>query len=577
MLPATNTLQQIENHENWQRVYKILADAHPDRDDIQEELNKLSNNKSTYVKQLQTQWAAKPTPLYTEVDIRRLCSNYYSNRTENNVVDSLLDRTTCEMHERHWIVRSEEKWIGWDAENSQYHELPIRFDGEIKFEKYYEQLIVSDRESGSCNLIWSIKKLIDRGGAACLSDSNWIALWLTFAKKYMASAYPTLARYSDNLETLFHTMVSNINADEEVAKLRGSMAKLSRSPGMPLQVTLYRLKAYYELLVGINFPKLNPDTVTVRSEAYASNCTKYFISKNTRVALDNFTQMKMQKGEQTNVMNICQVIGQHEANNPADQIQSIMFLPEHATRLDTQLNSASNVEELFINSTRVDRDQGSNFRKNDGPRRTSRSPARSQSRNNVKPRDGFRKNSHFTSPGGRNYYRGRSQSNYKPSGGGIAKGSRAGTPRQHSDRRRPSSKPFQSPGGRMYMRSPGCLSFRRYSQSPASERQNHNQDNRSRPANPKPQSSSQPCIRCGGAHPSSDCRKYDYWAGAPCGQCGLLHDPRVHRDRSTSASRAPPSSRTSHPGSRNIRSYDSEVIPGNLLPAENQINYFAKN
>ena len=80
MLPATsNTLQQLENHENWQTIYRILAEAHPDRADIQAELSKLSNNKNTYVKQLQAQWAAKPTPLYTEVDIRRLCSNYYSN------------------------------------------------------------------------------------------------------------------------------------------------------------------------------------------------------------------------------------------------------------------------------------------------------------------------------------------------------------------------------------------------------------------------------------------------------------------------------------------------------------------
>ena len=56
-MPAmSNTLQQLENHENWQTIYKILAEAHPDRADIQAELGKLSNNKNTYVKQLQAQW-----------------------------------------------------------------------------------------------------------------------------------------------------------------------------------------------------------------------------------------------------------------------------------------------------------------------------------------------------------------------------------------------------------------------------------------------------------------------------------------------------------------------------------------
>ena len=67
-------------------------------------------------------------------------------------------------------------------------------------------------------------------------------------KKYMVSAYSNLSRYSDNLEVLFRTLVTNINVDEELAKLRASMSKLHRAPGMPLQVPLYKLKSSYELL-----------------------------------------------------------------------------------------------------------------------------------------------------------------------------------------------------------------------------------------------------------------------------------------------------------------------------------------
>ena len=74
----SNTLQPLENTENWQTLYKILAEAHPDDQNIQKELGKLSNNKNTSIKQLQRQWDARPEPLYTQVDIRRLCSNYYS-------------------------------------------------------------------------------------------------------------------------------------------------------------------------------------------------------------------------------------------------------------------------------------------------------------------------------------------------------------------------------------------------------------------------------------------------------------------------------------------------------------------
>ena len=70
LLPSVgNTLQQLENQENWQKLYEILAKAHPGRDDVQAELGKLSNNKNTYVRQLQAQWESKPTPQYNEVDI----------------------------------------------------------------------------------------------------------------------------------------------------------------------------------------------------------------------------------------------------------------------------------------------------------------------------------------------------------------------------------------------------------------------------------------------------------------------------------------------------------------------------
>ena len=572
LLPSVgNTIQQLENQENWKKLYEILAEAHPGRDDIQAELGKLSNNKNSYVKQIQAQWESKPTPLYTEADIKRINSAWYSNRTVNGVVGTLLDRATTEVHSRDWIIKSEQKWIAWDSENSEYMSLPIRFDGEIKFEKYYEQLIVSDRKSSSCNLIWSIRKLIDAGGAACLSDTNWVSLWLTFAKKYMSSAYPTLSRYSDNLEVLFRTMISNINADEEISKLRSTMSKLNRAPGIPLQVPLYELKSYYELLVGINFPLMEPETVTTRSDSYASNCTKFFISKNTRVALDSFVQMKMQKGEKTNLMSICQVVGHHEASNPADQLQTVMFLPEHATRLDIQMSSATNVEELFINSTIIDRGR---------PRQDSKSPAGS-SRNgkyysnnrgsNARHNDS-RRNTNNTSSTGSDYYRKKSQSPYtRPQGGGNGtNGSRSGTPRTGSGRRRSPSF-FQSPNGRKYTRSPGKNTFRRYSKSPNSGQKQNTQDTRGRQSDRSSNQTVQ-CIRCGGAHNASFCQKYDWWEGPPCDQCGRMHDTRLHRGRSIT-----PGPRNTHPGQRRIKNYQSEIIPGQAVPNEDQINYFEKN
>merc|ERR1712030_118949 len=74
--------------------------------------------------------------------------------------------------------------------------------------------------------------------------------------------------------------------------------------------------------------------------------------------ITKYIYYKVQKGEPVNVMNVCQVIGQHETTSPTDAIQSVMYLPEVATRLDTQMSTASNVEELVIASSRIERGRG---------------------------------------------------------------------------------------------------------------------------------------------------------------------------------------------------------------------------
>ena len=284
------------------------------------------------------------------------------------------------------------------------------------------------------------------------------------------------------------------------------MSKLNRRPGEPLQVPLYKLKAYYELLLGISFPQMEADTATIRSDSYAANCSKFFISKNTGVAVSNYVHLKMQKGENINVVSICQVVGRHEANNPTDQIQAVQYLPEHATstRLDTQMSVASNVEELFIASTKLDRNRGYESRDRNSSRGNSKSPARSHNGRDVKTKDGFRKYSYWKSPGGSSYFRGKS-----PSGKNNSTETRSTTPHSNSGQRRnQSNQRFTSKGGR-YEKSPGRTTWRRYSKSPTPRRR-YNQDNRGRQG--QNTSNSVPrCIRCGKTHESNDCRTYDYW------------------------------------------------------------------
>jgi hypothetical protein len=48
------------------------------------------------------------------------------------------------------------------------------------------------------------------------------------------------------------------------------------------------------------------------------------------------------------------------------------------------------------------------------------------------------------------------------------------------------------------------------------------------------------CLRCGGGHISSSCKKYEYYNGEPCSTCQFLHDTANHKgNRQSSAENKP--------------------------------------
>ena len=110
-----STLHDLELSDNMQTLYKILLKTYPDNEEIQKELGKLTNNKDTYIKQLITQWNSRSQPLYTEIDIKKLCSSYYANDQDNAVVDGLQSRTKCKMDSRSWVIKTDSLSSSWSA------------------------------------------------------------------------------------------------------------------------------------------------------------------------------------------------------------------------------------------------------------------------------------------------------------------------------------------------------------------------------------------------------------------------------------------------------------------------------
>merc|ERR1712215_466671 len=161
----------------------------------------------------------------------------------------------------------------------------------------------------------------------------------------------------------------------------------------------YKLKSYYELLLGISFPQLDSNTATIRADNYSANSAKYFVSSNTGAVINKYIGYKVQKGEPVNIMGVCQVISQHENTTTSDAIQTVLYLPEIATRLDTQMSSAKNVEELVITATKFERGKSPKQR----GRSTDRTGYQSPGGTNYKQRGRSNNRAGFTSPGGTKY------------------------------------------------------------------------------------------------------------------------------------------------------------------------------
>ena len=509
---TSNLLQSLETKEQLHSVLAAINEAFPNNTSIENELGKYTASKEQAIKRLQEKWYNRDLPLYTELQVRQLNSSFYSEKAAKQVAANLGGKTYIEMDPRNWVVKTPSKWSGWNAVQSVYYDMPILFEGDILFEKNFAPLVVADKDSQSVNLLVSLSKLITKGNQMCLSDSNWAGMFLSFASVYMPGDHPNLMKYTDDVDGLFEALVSSVNADSEIAKLRSSMAQITRKPNDSIQTPMYRLRACYEMLLSINFPDLDLDKVKIRSDNYSCNSVKYLVSANTAKFINEYILLKQQRSEHLSLVKLCNVVTTHEASNPADRLQQVVSLPLVATRLDTSLTAASNVEELLVASSGVTQQNFS---------RISRSRS-----NSIGKQFGQRGRSPF-----KNSDQWHSSKSLNNGHQGPNKYSNSSSQQVASNGKYQVNKGMQDAKGRgasparSYFRSPGGRYYREVSKSPMRARSN-SRDNRNRSKSPK-----KVCLRClDSSHLAGECPHYAFYNGKACSLCGGLHKTDNHKN-----------------------------------------------
>ena len=207
-----STIANLTANRNYEKLLDLFNQIAPENKDVQKQISALTTSKSTYIKQLQKKWNSIAPPQFTELDIRELCTNFYQAQEEENESRALrfLPRIGT-VDSKNWVVKADYAWHGWSPEDGKYFEDPLLFEGPVNFSKIFEPLIISDKDSGSINLIWTVEHFLRKGIDMGLSAANWTTIWIALAKSHLPNQFQSLSRFVGDVDKLFFELVASIN------------------------------------------------------------------------------------------------------------------------------------------------------------------------------------------------------------------------------------------------------------------------------------------------------------------------------------------------------------------------------
>ena len=337
-----DTIAQLQSNRKFDKLLDLFQEIAPQNKSVQKQISILSNSKNNYIRQLQQKWNQIQPPKFTELEIRELCTSYYETLEHSNEERMMqgLSRIAL-VDSKNWVVKSETAWYGWDCETARYYSEPLLFEGSVNFNKLFEPLIISDKESNPINLIWTSDKFLIKGTEMGLSSNNWIMVWLNLAKSYLPNDFQSLSRYSSEVDKLFFQLTASLNSENETSKLRSALARITRKPTDMLQSPLFKMRGYYEMLLSIEFPSMEAEDISLRADYYSASSAQHLVSKNTALVIQQFIQIRNTENEPISVTSITNLVSTHEATHPNDRPTTVMYLPENCTRLDLQAYQAS--------------------------------------------------------------------------------------------------------------------------------------------------------------------------------------------------------------------------------------------
>ena len=263
---------------------------------------KLKHQQNPWQDELKAKWRRIKYPLYEQSDIVKLNStwhkhiqainlqrqnqrDFYMSQGNHQAAAQISTEPDNSMSERACIVKQESKTVGWDPTANEYVLVSTPYAPDLeKLSEFVDQCM----HSQATNIPKSISNLMEEGEARGFTEVAYTSLWLQFIKKYLKNSYQPALTYSRNLNELFEFLLSLVDTQTEITKIRTAIAKIVRKQDEPVSFSVLKLKSLTSSLMFMIEPTATLFEVSKRSSRAAIDGLYSLVSDAARVQLTSW-------------------------------------------------------------------------------------------------------------------------------------------------------------------------------------------------------------------------------------------------------------------------------------------------
>ena len=138
-----------------------------------------------------------------------------------------------------------------------------------------------------------------------LTAEDFIQVFLILARKHLPLIFTSLSRHSSDVNAKILELISYINFDNKIAKLRSDLCSISRKPQEQIHIPVFRIKSLYQMILSINSPHFTEDKLQVRADFLALSCIPHLVTQQSNSQFQVFIQVKSQEQEVCGTTEAC--------------------------------------------------------------------------------------------------------------------------------------------------------------------------------------------------------------------------------------------------------------------------------